>query len=139
MPESPPRGDATESIPVSGIPRHLQEVGERLEPRFGPLGREYRRIGFDRRHLARDPTLEWVTPGHPLFEAVREEVWEKAQTDLRRGAVFYDPHRTAPARLEVYSASVADGRGKTRRQQWATAAWGFEWIRLNHRTGEVPR
>lgn len=102
---------------VGRIPRHLQLVGERLEPRFGPLGREYRRITFDKRHLAEDPTLEWVTPGHPLFEAVREEVWEKVQADLRRGAVFYDLNRAAPSRLEVYAASIADGRGNTLHRQ----------------------
>ncbi|MDK2960098.1 MAG: hypothetical protein PWP12_282 [Bacillota bacterium] len=102
---------------VGRIPRHLQLVGERLEPRFGPLGREYRRITFDKRRLAEDPTLEWVTPGHPLFEAVREEVWEKVQANLRRGAVFYDLNRSAPSRLEVYSASIADGRGNTLHRQ----------------------
>jgi superfamily II DNA or RNA helicase len=102
---------------VGRIPRHLQLVGERLEPRFGSLGREYRRITFDKRKLTEDPTLEWVTPGHPLFEAVREEVWEKAQADLKRGAVFYDLYRTTPARLEVYAASIADGRGNTLHRQ----------------------
>lgn len=102
---------------VGRIPRHLQTVGERLESRFGPLGREYRRITFDKRHLTKDPLLEWVTPGHPLFEAVREEVWERVQADLRRGAVFYDLTRVAPARLEIYAASVADGRGNTLRRQ----------------------
>jgi len=98
---------------VGRIPRHLQSVGERLEPRFGTLGREYRLITFDKKHLTKDPTLEWVTPGHPLFEAIREEVWEKVQTDLRRGAIFYDLNRATPSRLEVYAASVADGRGNT--------------------------
>jgi len=102
---------------VGRIPRHLKSTGERLEPRFGPLGREYRRITFDKRHLAEDPTLEWVTPGHPLFEVVREEVWEKVQADLRRGAVFYDLNRTTPSRLEVYAASIADGRGNTLHRQ----------------------
>ena len=96
---------------VGRLPRRLQEVGLRLEERFGPLGREYRAITFDRRRLSDDPTLEWVTPGHPLFEAVREEVWEQVQDDLRRGAVFYDLRREEPARLEVLIASVADGRG----------------------------
>lgn len=57
--------------------------------------------------------MEWVTPGHPLFEAVREALWEEAQEDLRRGAVFYELGRKAPARLEVFAASVADGRGNT--------------------------
>jgi len=98
---------------VGRVPRPLLAVGERLEPRFGPLGKEYRSITFDKRNLTDDPTLEWVTPGHPLFEAVREQTWERAQDDLRRGALFYDLNRTQPARLEVYAASVADGRGRT--------------------------
>jgi len=102
---------------VGRLPRHLQIVGERLEPRFGPLGREYRRITFDKNRLAEDPTLEWVTPGHPLFEAVREEVWDRVQTDLRKGALFYDLNRTAPCRLEVYAASIADGRGNSLHRQ----------------------
>ncbi len=76
------------------IPRHLQLVGERLEPRYGPPGQEYERITFDRRHLTEDPTLEWVPLSYPFLEAVRGEVWEKAQTDLKRGAVFYNLHRT---------------------------------------------
>ena len=99
------------------IPRHLHLLAERLEPRFGPLGREYRRITFDRRYLAANPTLEWTPPGHPLFEVVREAVWERTQEDLRRGAVFYDLHRTEPSRLEVYVASVADGRGNILHRQ----------------------
>lgn len=102
---------------IGRVPRSLQDVGQRLEPRFGPLARAYHRITFDRRHLGDDPTLEWVTPGHPLFEAVREEVWEQSQDDLRRGAVFYDLRREEPARLEVYTASIADGRGNTLHRQ----------------------
>ncbi|GBD27789.1 hypothetical protein HRbin30_03145 [bacterium HR30] len=82
------------------IPRHLLQVGERLEARFGPLGRDYLRITFDKRHLSRDPSLEWVTPGHPLFKkAVREAVWEEAQGHLRRGAVFYELGWEAPPGL----------------------------------------
>jgi superfamily II DNA or RNA helicase len=102
---------------IGRIPRSLQLFGERLESRFGPLGREYGRITFDKRRLGEDPTVEWVTPGHPLFEAVREQVWERVQTDLRRGAIFYDLHRTGPFRLEVYAASIADGRGNTLHRQ----------------------
>jgi len=48
---------------------------------------------------------------------VRERVWEEAQEHLRRGAVFYDLTRAELARLEVYAASVADGRGNTLHRQ----------------------
>ena len=73
---------------IGRIPRTLWPIGERLEPRFGKLGREYKQIVFDKKFLTDDPTLEWVTPGHPLFESVREDVFERVQTDLRHGAVF---------------------------------------------------
>ena len=101
---------------VGKTPRTLWPIGERLEPRFGKLGRDYKLIAFDKKHLAANPTLEWVTPGHPLFEAVREEVLAQVQTDLRRGAVFYDLYRAGPSRLDVFAASIRDGRGNVLRK-----------------------
>ncbi|MCS6856049.1 MAG: hypothetical protein NZ523_15050, partial [Elioraea sp.] len=98
---------------VGRLPRDLLAVGERLAPKFGPLGREYRLITFERSETLDQPMIEWVTPGHPLFEAVREATWEQAQNDLRRGAVFYDVKRDKPARLDLFAASVKDGRGVT--------------------------
>ena len=89
----------------------MQPIGDRLEPRFGKLGREYRQIVFDKAQLQKDATSEWVTPGHPLFEAVREDVTERVRDHLRRGAVFYDLHGKTPCRLDVFTASVRDGRG----------------------------
>lgn len=96
---------------IGRIPRTLWPLGERLEPRFGKLGREYKQVVFDKRLLTDDPTLEWVTPGHPLFEAVREDVWDRVQSDLRNGAAFFDLHRKDPVRLDVFSAAIRDGRG----------------------------
>jgi superfamily II DNA or RNA helicase len=98
---------------VGRIPRTLWPVGERLEPRFGKLGREYKQVAFDKRFLTDDPTLEWVTPGHSLFECVRENVWERVQSDLNRGTLFYDINRNEPGRLDVFSAAIRDGRGNT--------------------------
>jgi superfamily II DNA or RNA helicase len=98
---------------IGKLPRTLAPIGEKLEPRFGRLGKEYQRITFDKATLQEDPTLEWVTPGHPLFEAVRADVTDRVQEDLRRGAVFYDLNINAPARLDVFGASIKDGRNNT--------------------------
>jgi superfamily II DNA/RNA helicase len=87
---------------IGRIPRNLWPVGEQLEPRFGKLGREYKQIVFDKKLLLDDPTYEWVTPGHPLFETVREYISDQVQTELRRGAVFYDLHSKEPYRLDVF-------------------------------------
>ncbi|MBW2149879.1 MAG: DUF3883 domain-containing protein, partial [Deltaproteobacteria bacterium] len=98
---------------IGRIPRILWPIGERLEPRFGKLGRDYRQVVFDKTLLPQDPTSEWVTPGHPLFEVVREEVNERVREDLQRGSVFFDLHRNKPYRLDVFSASVKDGKGNS--------------------------
>ncbi len=98
---------------VGKLPRTLISVGQKLEARFGRLGREYAKIAFDKALLTTDPTLEWVTPGHPLFEVVREEVLERVADHLRRGAVFFDLQRERPARLDTFAASIKDGQGHT--------------------------
>lgn len=96
---------------IGRVPRNLWPTGERLEPRYGKLGREYGNIVFDKELLKQDATLEWVTPGHPLFEVVRENVLGQVQEHLKRGTGFLDLHSQAPYRLDVFSASIRDGRG----------------------------
>jgi SNF2 family DNA or RNA helicase len=93
------------------VPRSLWQIGEAQEGRYGKLGREYKQIVFDKALQARDSTAEWVTPGHPLFEAVRIYALQKVEEDLRRGAIFFDLYSKEPSRLDVYSAAVKDGRG----------------------------
>ena len=98
---------------VGRVPNMLAAIGERQEPRFGRLGREYQRVVFDKGLLGDDATLEWVTPGHPLFEAVRSDVHDRVAQDIRRGAIFWDFQTAVPYRLDVFSASIKDGRGDT--------------------------
>lgn len=98
---------------IGRLPRMLLPYGEQLEPRFGKLGREYKQIVFDKQLLTQDPTLEWITPGHPFFESVRALVEDEAQDDLHRGTVFYDIQRKDTALLQLYSAEIRDGRGNT--------------------------
>lgn len=95
------------------VPRNLIPIGDRQEAKFGRLGREYSKIAFDKAIIPTDPTLEWVTPGHPLFEAVRADVLARVDDHLRRGAIFFDLHRDRPAVLDVFAASIKDGSGNT--------------------------
>ncbi|MDA0839689.1 MAG: DUF3883 domain-containing protein [Planctomycetota bacterium] len=102
---------------VGRVARTLWPIGERLEPQFGKLGREYKQIVFDKEILSREPTSEWVTPGHPLFEAVREQTKEIVDDDLKRGAVFYDLQSSKPYRLDVFKGTIKDGLGRTLKEQ----------------------
>ena len=94
------------------MPKTLAPIGQRLESRFGRLGKEYGRVAFDKNLTRDDPSLEWLTPGHPLFEAVRDDILDRTRDALHRGGAFFDLHTGQPYLLDVFNSSVADGRGR---------------------------
>lgn len=116
---------------IGKVPRHLIQIGDQQEERFGRLGREYAKVIFDKALLVADPTLEWITPGHPLFECVRTDILARTENSLRRGSVFFDLHRSSPALLDVFAASIKDGRGKTLHRRLFV-------VESSIREGEVP-
>ena len=75
------------------------------------LSTKYPRISTDR-EVAEKNNLEWVTPGHPLFEALRRHDLNLAQEHLGKGACFYSLQHESPARLDFYRARAVDGLGQ---------------------------
>lgn len=110
LPLTPLKG-VERAYTVGKIPTALYEQTRARDWKHPQLARSYGRICFDRSTLETDVRLEWVTPGHALFEAVRRRVWEQTQPQLRQGAAFYELEREQPALLELFIASVADGTG----------------------------
>jgi superfamily II DNA or RNA helicase len=106
--------------PVAGLP-HTFDPGrtpERLLRRAqqpdapgGAVAVRYPRLSTDRM-TAQNHRLEWVTPGHPLFEALRGHVVDQAGDPFQRGATFYSLHHDEPVRIDVYRARVVDGLGQ---------------------------
>lgn len=103
--------DDTHIYRIGKVPRPLWPLGEQLEPDFGRLAREYKNVAFDKEIVKKDGTLDWVTPGHPLFETVRTAAEDAVRQDLERGAIFYDLHASSPYHLDVFAVSIKDGRG----------------------------
>ena len=75
------------------------------------LADKYPRCSTDR-ETAEKNNLEWVTPGHPLFEAIRRHTYDKALDSFGKGATFYSLRHQAPARIDFYRARVVDGLGQ---------------------------
>ena len=80
--------------------------------RFPQVAQKYPRMSTDRK-TAEERKLEWVTPGHPLFEALRRNAVSKSKDAFAPGACFYSLQHDAPARLDLYRARVVDGTGCT--------------------------
>jgi superfamily II DNA or RNA helicase len=72
---------------------------------------KYPRFSTDR-DTADTKNLEWVTPGHPLFEALRRHAFSLAQETYGKGACFYSLQHETPARLDFYRARIVDGLGQ---------------------------
>jgi hypothetical protein len=110
LPLTPIKGNEG-SFVVGRIPTPLYAQSRGKDWKLPPLAKSYDRVCFDRSTLENDVRLEWVTPGHPLFEAVRRQVWEQSNLLLRQGAIFYQLEREQPALLELFIASISDGVG----------------------------
>jgi hypothetical protein len=70
---------------VGKVPTRLYDQCRAKDWRLANLARNYDRICFDRGTLEADARLEWVTPGHALFEAVRRQVGEWLPTLVKHG------------------------------------------------------
>ena len=78
--------------------------------RFSDLLTPYPRLSTDRA-TAEAHNLEWVTPGHPLFEALRRHCVESSRDFFTTGACFHSLDHEAPARLDFYRSRAVDGLG----------------------------
>jgi superfamily II DNA or RNA helicase len=74
------------------------------------LANKYPRCSTDR-DTADKNGLEWVTPGHPLFEAIRRHANKQAVEVLGKGACFYSLQHAEPSRIDFYCARAVDGLG----------------------------
>ncbi len=105
---------------VSGVPHAFEPARTPLilrryeknpDWKLPALADRYPRCSTDR-ETAETEKLEWVTPGHPLFEAIRRHTYVKSLDDLCKGATFYSLQNESPTRIDFYRACVVDGLGQ---------------------------
>ncbi len=105
--------------PVAALP-HTFDAGKTPSPlrqfenqptwKLPALATKYPRLSTDR-EVAEKNNLEWVTPGHPLFEALRRNAVSHAEDPFCRGACFFSLQHEVPARIDFYRARIVDGLG----------------------------
>jgi superfamily II DNA or RNA helicase len=106
---------AVPSVPHAFEPSRTPPVLRRYEKdadwRLPALSVRYPRCSTDR-DTAETEKLEWVTPGHPLFEAIRRHTHVRALDVLGKGATFHSLQHEQPARIDFYRARIVDGLGQ---------------------------
>ena len=109
-----------ENMPHTFEPARTPSVLQRYERepdwRLSALASRYPRCSTDR-DTAEKNNLEWVTPGHPLFEAIRRHTCARAAEAFGKGACFYSLQHEQPSRIDFYRARVVDGLGHVVHEQ----------------------
>ena len=91
-------------------PSVLQRYESQPDWKLPPLAAKYPRCSTDR-DTAEGDSLEWVTPGHPLFEAIRRHTLHSSREELAKGACYFSLKHDKPARIDFYRARIVDGLG----------------------------
>jgi len=100
----------------SRTPLSLRQYERAADWKLPALVDKYPRCSTDR-DMAERHSLEWVTPGHPLFEAVRRHTHARAAEAFAKGACFFSVQHEEPSRIDFYRARVVDGLGHVVHEQ----------------------
>ncbi|MCX8063739.1 MAG: helicase-related protein [Candidatus Hydrogenedentes bacterium] len=127
-----PIGDKVYTIP--SVPRELLSIAEKesFRQNYGLVQREYKRVSFDKDVLKKDSKVEFLSFGHPLFEAVQQWVENNLKEALLKGAVFYDPDGKYNGYIFFYEGEVRDGTDAIAGKRLFSFYYNGEDIKLIH-------
>ena len=102
-------------LSIDSLPFPLKQIAdeEPFRRQFGALPRRYPLATFDKEAAMRVSPAEFISFGHPLFEAVLLWVERNLAATLSQGAVFTDPDGKLDGVLLFYQGEIIDGRGQT--------------------------
>jgi hypothetical protein len=97
-------------ISIESIPFEIRALANEdgFKKRYGTLLRSYPKVTFDKEIAFRNPDAEFVSFGHPLFEAVLEWSDRVLGPELQKGAVFVDPNGSMNGLIALYEGEVRD-------------------------------
>ena len=102
-----------EFVSIESVPSSIRRISQEdsFVKRFGPTLKSYPKATFDRDVAFKHPDSEFISFGHPLFEAALEWVERSMSASLKRGAVFRDPDSKIDGTILFYEGEIRDGKG----------------------------
>ncbi len=92
---------------ITNVPADLRQ-----NPVRGPIATRYERVAFDIDAAPGDVRADILAPGHPLHDAVMEDVVARWGASLTRGAVLVSPALDEPQLLLGVQEELVDGAGR---------------------------
>ena len=100
------------SFKIERVPSQIAKISEDSQFRqmYPALTRRsYPKVTFDKARALKDPTAEFISFGHPLFEATVQYAEQTYAETLKTGACFEDPDGVYNGLIVFYEGEIRDG------------------------------
>jgi len=100
-------------IVIESVPYQIRQIAQSdaFTRQFGDLQKTYPKAIFDREIAMKHSDAEFISFGHPLFEAILEWVNNTMSSSLKQGAMFEDPDGRMHGTVLFYEGDIRDGTG----------------------------
>jgi superfamily II DNA or RNA helicase len=101
-------------ISVEHIPYEIRKIADSdlFKKSFGSLIKRYPKVTFDKEIAFKNQDAEFISFGHPLFEAVMQWIETNFSKCLYNGATFKDPDGVKDGYIIFYEGEIKDGLGR---------------------------
>ncbi len=101
-------------LAIDSIPYDLRKIAEddTFKKTFGEFLKKYPKATFDKELAFKNPDAEFISFGHPLFEAMMNYVDERYSDAMLNGATFLDPDGRLDGFILFYEGEIKDGTGQ---------------------------
>ncbi|HOX77202.1 MAG TPA: helicase-related protein [Bacteroidales bacterium] len=99
-------------VSIESIPFSIKQIANEInfKKRHGLIASKYRKGTFDKQVAIDNSDCEFISFGHPLFEAVMIWIDKAFLSHLKQGAVFKDPENRMDGLILYYEAEIKDGK-----------------------------
>jgi superfamily II DNA or RNA helicase len=100
-------------LAIESIPFDIRKIAEQdlSKKSHGELLKKYPKATFDKDIAFKNPDAEFLSFGHPLFEAIMAWIETRFSDALFKGATFTDPDGKYNGYILFYECEIKDGTG----------------------------
>ncbi len=97
---------------ITSVPFDIRNQSYEFKIKFGEVQKEYAKVSFDK-DKAFKTQAEFVAMGHPLLEAVVEQIFKRYKDIALEGATFIDPEGRRDGIIWFLEGEIKDGKNET--------------------------
>ncbi len=118
-------------LTIESIPFDIKRIAENdiFKKSHGQLLRRYSKVTFDKEIAFKNQDAEFVSFGHPLFEATLDWIEKEFSDSSQRGAIFVDPDGKLDGYILFYEGEINDGAGNVAGKRLFSLYWNGEVIK----------